>query len=280
MPAYIGYKFIDGEVVIDEEEAKVVKYIFNKYLSGTSVRALSNELLYADHKKVGKILDNKIYLGDELYPQLIETDLFNRVQDLRKKNVQENKRASCIGNSRAEYIFSNKLKCGLCGNILRKYDVGNKERWKCRRYVNGHKIHCKIGDIEDDQLMLSFVKIANKILKEKQILERKPKFREQKFNGEFNMLDRQIKELEEKGMFTNELISLVYQRSTAFYKTAYIKDYEYQTAKLKQIFAGKKEELQEFDKSFFHVVTKQIIIYPDYFTFELINGLTLDCDRN
>ena len=69
----LGYDLKDGEVVINEKEAEIVRYIFQRYLQGVGYRNLSIEL--KDHgwkNRVGRdyepssiqrILKNERYKG-------------------------------------------------------------------------------------------------------------------------------------------------------------------------------------------------------------------------
>ena len=43
-----GYEMKNGEIIISEEEAKYVKYIFNSYISGKSMYSISIELFNND----------------------------------------------------------------------------------------------------------------------------------------------------------------------------------------------------------------------------------------
>ena len=69
-----GYEMKNGEIIISEEEAKYVKYIFNSYISGKSMYSISIELFnndtpyFNDTKKrsghkVNAILRDKRYNG-------------------------------------------------------------------------------------------------------------------------------------------------------------------------------------------------------------------------
>ena len=71
----IGYKMINGNIEIDEEQAKTVKTIFEEYTEGKSMLAIAKELTEKgifnankktnwNHGSVGKILQNVKYMGD------------------------------------------------------------------------------------------------------------------------------------------------------------------------------------------------------------------------
>ncbi len=82
---FLGYtKDKDGNLIIDEEEAKVVKRIYREYLSGSSFRDIKNGLEKDGIKTGGKrdvwhvstvqgILTNEKYMGDALLQKTITT---------------------------------------------------------------------------------------------------------------------------------------------------------------------------------------------------------------
>ena len=182
----------------------------------------------------------------------------------------------------ANGTFSGKLRCGECGEIFKKYieHAGKKSErsnWKCSKYIYNNRVFCRCGVITDEQLMQAFVMAANRIILRTVLLDRKPKEQPQANNVEFKRLDQQIKELETDNHHSSkELSKLIFQRAMSRYSTAQIKDYEYNTNKMKLVFSDK--ELQsEFDDNLFLTTIKHITVYKDgRLKFEFINGLTLD----
>ena len=69
----LGYRIEAGKAVLDEDASKQVKELFVGYLSGLSLTgAAKSACIKRCHASVGKILENKRYLGDEFYPKLID----------------------------------------------------------------------------------------------------------------------------------------------------------------------------------------------------------------
>lgn len=89
---FLGYtKDKDGNLIIDEEEAKVVKRIYREYLSGSSFRDIKNGLERDGIKTGGKknvwhvstvqgILSNEKYMGDALLQKTITTDFIEKTR--------------------------------------------------------------------------------------------------------------------------------------------------------------------------------------------------------
>lgn len=289
----IGYKLVNGKIRLDEPKAAVVKKIFSDYLFGVSTSALAKRLTEMgfpnannkaswNHGSIGKILENVKYLGDEFYPQMISTELFEQVQKRRKERCNQLGRSIQPNSGNHQYPFTGKLRCGECGEVYRKYiehcgKPSEKSFWKCKRYIYKNRVCCRCGFLTDEQLERAFLEAANRILARIQILDRKPKKEPIPYNPEFNSLDHRIRELGAEGRYSSiELPALIFKRAQALYKTARIDDADYNTEKMKQAFSG-RQLLTEFDEELFLAVIKQITVYADHrLVFEFINGLTME----
>lgn len=289
----IGYKLADGKIHLDEPKAALVKKIFADYLSGTSTSALAKQLTEMgfsnanskaswNHGSIGKILENVKYLGDEFYPQMISTELFEQAQKRRKERCDQLGRSFQPNSATRQYPFTGKLLCGECGEVYRKYiehcgKVSEKSYWKCKKYIYNNRVCCRCSFLTDEQVEKAFIETVNRILARIQILDRKPKKEPIPNNPEFNRLDQLIKELEAEGRYSsNELPTLIFKRAQAFYKTAKIDDAEYNIEKMKQAFSD-RQLLTKFDEKLFLTVIKQITVCADHrLVFEFINGLTIE----
>lgn len=82
----LGYDIIDGQAVINESEADIVRKIYEGYLCGFSLSVAASEAgLNMTHTSVKHILTNKKYLGDGFYPQLISEETALKVSAEFKK---------------------------------------------------------------------------------------------------------------------------------------------------------------------------------------------------
>lgn len=89
---FLGYtKDEDGNLIIEEEEAKIVKRIFREFLEGASLRDIANGLERDKIKTGGKrykwhlstvqgILQNEKYMGDALLQKTITTDFIEKTR--------------------------------------------------------------------------------------------------------------------------------------------------------------------------------------------------------
>ena len=138
--APFGYDLQDGQLVINEKEARLVKEMFRMYINGKGIRQISMYLQQFSVEKgirtISRMLENPVYSGrirwgknskmseiisDEItHPQIIDIETFDKVQELRKERTIEGKKAT------SPFHFSGVLKCARCGSALSGYT--KKER--------------------------------------------------------------------------------------------------------------------------------------------------------
>ncbi len=77
-----GYKMENGNAIIQEQEAAIIRQIFSNYISGMS---LKNSAIAAGkpmvHSTVKNILRQKCYIGDDFYPAIIDAEVFAKAQE-------------------------------------------------------------------------------------------------------------------------------------------------------------------------------------------------------
>lgn len=86
----MGYEIVDGKIVINEEEAEMIRTMYAVYLLGASYKAAAKAVgLPLKHSGVKHILQNKKYLGSESYPAIIDQETFDAAEEerLRREKV-------------------------------------------------------------------------------------------------------------------------------------------------------------------------------------------------
>ena len=208
----LGYDVKDGKLSVNPEGAEVVRQIFYKYgveKKGTSV--IARELREAGVKSysgnvrwsnshIVKILKNEKYVGDLVQKKTYTPDYlthakkYNRGEEpmivLRDHHepiidrelwdiVQaELNRRNCRGDEPSghsnRYVFSGKIKCGLCGASFvsrkkKRKDGSVYKRWGCftatmegRKHLDaqGNEVGCSVGKMLRDELALDMLKQA------------------------------------------------------------------------------------------------------------------------
>ena len=288
----IGFRMRNGKIYVEEEKANVVRKIFDDYLSGNSTYAIAKELTAKEvpnannkpswnHGSVGKILENIKYLGDEMYPQMIETEIFEQVQNRRDEQRKKLGRLAQLNSMDNQSPFTGRLWCGECGEVFRKYiencgKPSEKSKWKCKHYIYKNRVHCICGVITDAQIKEVFILAVNKVIRTPSLLQKKQREIPKCYSAEFRRLDQKIKDMEAAEQFSSkELATLIVQRATLLYQTAQVYDYDHHTKNMKQALSDRKQQT-EFHEELFLQIVKQLVIYEDgRIEVEFINGLTV-----
>lgn len=125
-----GYKIDGRKIVIDENNAAVVRFMYEQYANGVFVkdiiRTLTEKNIFYKGKpfvrnSVYNILRNEKYSGiykhndevvDNMYPQIVPTNVFNQV----RRKVAANKYGK--KSVKADFLLRQKLICGNCGQPM------------------------------------------------------------------------------------------------------------------------------------------------------------------
>lgn len=101
MQRYIpfGYKIHKGEITVKAKEADTVRKIFEMYCEGQSYNAIAKylsaeKIKYNGNAKwnkhvVKRILENERLYGNEIYPQIINHDLFEKAAAIREQRARQ-----------------------------------------------------------------------------------------------------------------------------------------------------------------------------------------------
>lgn len=124
----IGHKVIDHKIIIDEERAPIIRYVFEQYADGVPIKKIIEEMNKRGWRtnkgnkftinSLQNALRNKKYIGEYYfdgekvsgYPAIIDKELFNRVQN----RLDQNKRAPATQKAKVEYLLYGKAFCGYC----------------------------------------------------------------------------------------------------------------------------------------------------------------------
>lgn len=147
-----GYNQVDANLVINEEEAEIVRYVFDTYITGKGFRTISNELIEMGVKnRVGggfalttlkRMIRNEKYKGtlicgkthmnfftkkkepvpkenwiihEDKVPAIVSKETWekaNQILQSKKRKYNMDKQA---GYFQGTYPLSSKIKCSLCG---------------------------------------------------------------------------------------------------------------------------------------------------------------------
>lgn len=168
--AAFGYDYTDGQLVINEAQAMVVREIFNRYNSGHGMKKLLQWLNAPDHPQLAPrkrwtfnairyILRNPLYAGYVRYGYrdeggrrqqkfithfgLQEPIIDEHTWRLATKTREERSKMP-LRSGTGTFPFTGVLRCGLCGSALSGRTVyrKNKSEGPPRRYyICGERVH-------------------------------------------------------------------------------------------------------------------------------------------
>lgn len=231
-----GFKLVNGNLEIIQEEAKVVKRIFDMYISGKGINAISatlnRESIVGDGKRwnnttVRYILTNEKYIGDSITqktytPQMLplrnrpnkgqldkyyiantHTAIISKETfELAKQMLIEQ---CCSGfQQRKQHLFSQMIECCNCGWSYRRKVQRGKVYWACSR-KNNSGYECNGKQYMEDDVKFAFVRMFNKLrCFEKEIIDitlnQLVELRNKQTQGdsEIKEIDEEIKRLSEQ----------------------------------------------------------------------------------
>ncbi len=150
------------------------------------------------HASIGKILENHNYLGTEYYPQLIDKELFDRVQKRREQIRIEKGRGSHRPDRDERILFGGVIICGECGETCshiqprsREKNRGGTAKWKCKNYIYQNHVSCMGGFITDEQVKAVCVNAINHIIQDKKWM-RPPTTAKGTVSAEYRKIERRL----------------------------------------------------------------------------------------
>jgi len=241
---FLGYdKGEDGTMVINEEQAKVVRRIFGLYISGRSpyliARTLTEEgIPTVTGKKtwrpevIRNILSNEKYSGsarlqkkytvnyltkelrdnngevpqylvEDSHPAIIDPSVFEEVQRMMEE------RKTVKGRMSSATPFSSEIRCGCCGNwygskVWHSTDKYRKVIYQCNHKFDGGR-KCDTPHFTEDELKGFFVKAVNLYCREKdEIIRVFEEIKDRVFDTA--VLEKECAELETEMNVVTELI--------------------------------------------------------------------------
>lgn len=203
--SFLGYKKgPNGKLVIDEEQAKVVRLIYRLFLEGYTVHSICKELMarkipspmgkpkwygntvqsiLTNEKYKGDVLIQKTYIEDfitkkakqnngEIPQYYVENDheaiIDRNTWALVQEELARRKKPAGIGVRQA--MFSGIIQCGDCGGWYgRKVWMSNSKYRKAIYQCNDKfKHHCHTPNLTEEQIQKAFMTALNGLLETKE----------------------------------------------------------------------------------------------------------------
>ena len=275
-----GYQFKDGILQADKEQSKFVQEIFNVYNSGISVSRLKDHIegLEINRVKLNDMLSDKRYMGDENFPKIIEPELFEAVQQMKKERRKAIGKEQSYIYYKEYFLLGDKMKCGECGSEYHCYKHGDKQIWDCSKRIVKGRVHCRNQRIQEDQIKELFMQAVTKMKNDPKKI-RKIMIHKTKRNIRLQAVEHEIELLKNNSDHNiDELLKLIYKRASLQYEDADDGGAAYYTQKIEDLIQQHKEQPEEktFDKDLFDAIIEAITIYKDgRVVFTLKNGATM-----
>lgn len=168
-----GYEITDGKYAVIDSEKKIVENIFGLYLNGKSFSEISDRMNDAgvsynndgrrwNKNMIKRITENRRYIGEKDFPQIITNETFNAAEKIRLSKF------TAPGETRKALLdfYREHLVCGRCGMNLRRYTCG---RYIGNKIVSYRKCQNKLcneskNSVNEDILDLAVSKVLNDLI--------------------------------------------------------------------------------------------------------------------
>ncbi len=203
---FLGYdRGEDGNLVLNTEEAKIVKRIFSMFLQGMTPYGIASKLTAEGIPSPGKkpkwnagtvkrMLANEKYKGDALLQKSFTTDFLTKKKKLNEGEIPQYyvtgnheaiiepevfdmvqrelaRRGKGRNRHSGVHAFSGKIKCGTCGSwfgskVWHSNDKYRRIIWQCNYKFDGEK--CPTPHVGDKTIESAFIKVINILIAEKE----------------------------------------------------------------------------------------------------------------
>ncbi|WP_158591049.1 recombinase family protein [Acutalibacter sp. 1XD8-33] len=193
-PAY-GYDLVDGQLVVKEDEAKIIRRIFDLYLQGIGKQNIANILnaegvprRYAQkkwyHNTINYVINNERYMGDALLqkkfttdtlpfkkkknrgempqyyvensnPPIVSKEIYMAAQELQKSRNVSHKRESV-------HLLTGVLRCPECGRSFRRLLLNGTAYWLCSGKAAG-ATDCQSRRVRETAVYDTFCLMVDKL---------------------------------------------------------------------------------------------------------------------
>lgn len=229
----------DGAIVVDQDEAKTVRYIFQQALIGKSpyhiAKDLTEQVIPSPSGKshwnattIKRMLRNEKYKGDALLQKTYTTDFLTKKKNINRGELPqyyvENNHEAIVdretfdavqqvlenkGRKSSTTIFSSKLVCGDCGHFFgsKVWHSTSKYRrviYQCNEKYKGIS-KCSTPHVTEEEVIQWFISAVNQVLDNR--IEVIDNLYVLLSIGNLEVIDEQIKVLETEAEVVSQLVA-------------------------------------------------------------------------
>ncbi|NQM89572.1 recombinase family protein [Streptococcus suis] len=229
----------DGAIVVDQDEAKTVRYIFQQALIGKSPYHIAKDLTeqgipspsgksHWNATTIKRMLRNEKYKGDALLQKTYTIDFLTKKKNINRGELPqyyvENNHEAIVdretfdavqqvldnkGRKSSTTIFSSKLVCGDCGHFFgsKVWHSTSKYRrviYRCNEKYNGSS-KCSTPHVTEEEVKQWFISAVNQVIDNKlEVIENLSALLS---IGSLEIVDEQIKVLETEAEVVSQLVA-------------------------------------------------------------------------
>lgn len=258
---FLGYdKGLDGNLVINKEQAKIVKKIYRYFLEGNTPYKIA-KMLTAEgiptiqgKKKwsalpVKNILTNEKYKGDALLQKSFTVNFLTKEKKMNEGEipmyyVEKNHEpiiepriwdfVQTLIENRPKYnndVFSSKIVCGCCGSFFgaKTWHSNSKYKrtiWRCNNKYKNKGAPCKSPHLYEENIKKAFIESVNELIDNKEHILEDLKLLEDIFDTD--ELNKSLELLVENMKNTKEKIEKLIEKNSKMSsnQVEYAKKYE------------------------------------------------------
>ena len=201
-----GYDLVDGDLVINQKEAEVVRRIYRDYLNGKSSKEITDELnaegirrkrggkwkphdismLFLNEKHLGTSILQKTYKDEQIPPKLHRNrgqkpkylaegthEAIVDEQTYKQVRAEVEKRTSRVNKvNPPKYPFRKKIVCAACGAWFNRKKTKTETFWRCARNLGMREGKCDMQGVPERKLegmatdVLGLEKFSAEVFKE------------------------------------------------------------------------------------------------------------------
>ena len=206
-----GYDAVDGELIVNKQQAEIVRFIFSEVLSGKGVHMIAKDLNARGLKgknggrwtssTIRGMIGNEKYIGDAIFQKTYSDSQFNRHKndgekeqylirdhhqpiisrddfEAAQKVIEQRGKEKGLEKYNKKYLnrypFSGKIICGQCGGTFKRrtHSSGKKYiAWCCNTHITEIE-KCSMKYISNSELEFAFISMMNKLIFGHQIVLR------------------------------------------------------------------------------------------------------------
>ena len=306
----------NGEIVVNQEEAKTVRYIFQQALLGKTPYSIAKDLTqqgilspsgknHWSSVTIKRMLRNEKYKGDALLQKTYTIDFLSKKKNINKGELPqyyvENNHEAIVDKETFDAVqasldrkekgkgsttlFSSKLVCGDCGHYFgsKVWHSTSKYRrviYQCNEKYKGEK-KCTTPHVTEDEIKDWFVTAINKVISNKdEIIQNLEMLLDV---GESSDLERRLVELETEVEVVTQMVSNLVKENAIMpqdqdtYQKKYSNLVERHDALVSEI-ASHQKDLKEFLKTL-NQQSELISEFDELLWETMVDEIKIFCDQ-